>query len=211
MVASSEYCALVRLHPEKALTGNELSDLERRRLISIANQRGMRVNTAIHRANRLASIAQTLPFTCFLISECRQEIFDRYWAAHPTENLQLPVESERFAKFLIEEIEEGRIEHPYLGEVVAFERICTKLRFYTESELEAQGWTQKGMPALVRVVCFRHDPVALLNALSESRIPPNVETGDFHLAIDFRTGDADFRLLDDKGIAALRELSPVAN
>jgi hypothetical protein len=208
MVASSEFRTLVQRRPTETFLGLELTERERTRLVSIANQSGMRVNTAIHRANRLATVAQTMPLTCFLISTRMQEVFDRYWSANPTESLQLPVECERFATFLERELQSGRIEDPYLGEIVSFERACTKLRFYTASELKEYRLSDEGLPVLVSIVHFRHDPIALLNSLSEVRIPAQIETGDFHLAIDWRSGEPDFRLLDGAGLRSLRRLIP---
>jgi hypothetical protein len=208
MVASSEFRMAVQRQPSETLAELDLSERERRRLLSVADQAGMRVNTAIHRANRLTTIAQTLPFTCFLLSARAQDVFDRYWAANPTESLQLPVECERFAAFLVTEIEAARIDDPYLSEILGFERACTKLKFYTGNELEAQGWSEDGLPLLVRIVHFHHDPVALLNALSESTIPASLDTGDFHLAIDYRSGEPDFRLVDAAGLSALEGLFP---
>src|SRR5687767_463789 len=100
MVASSDFRTLVQQQPETALHDFNLTERERIRLISVAAQPGMRVNTAIHRANRLSTVAQTMPFTCFLLSTRMQAVFDRYWDAYPTESLQLPIECERFATFL---------------------------------------------------------------------------------------------------------------
>jgi hypothetical protein len=58
----------------------------------------------------------------------------------------------------------------------------------------------------MRVVRFRHDPVLLLETLSRLEPPPgDLAEGAFHLVIDCRTGDTEFRLLDADGAAALRE------
>ena len=133
---------------------------------------------------------------------------ERYWTENPSENLQSPVECERFAAFLMREIGAGRIADPYLEEVLAFERTCTQLRFYTEEELRGFGATADGLPPLVRMVAFRHDPVTLLEALMNFEIPATeLPVGEFHLLIDCRSGEADFRLIDADGLAALRGLA----
>src|SRR5215203_2677992 len=151
MVASPEFRTAVQREPEESLARLDLTALEKRRLLSVAGQQGMRVNTAIHRANRLSTVAQTMPFTCFLLSTLMQDVFDRYWDAYPTENLQLPIECERFATFLNTELRSGRIEDPYLGEIVGFERACTQLKFYTGDELKEYGLSEEGLPLLVLI------------------------------------------------------------
>lgn len=203
MVASAGYRGAVLSDPNPCFGDLELTPRERRRLLAVAAQPGMRVNTAIHRANRLATIAQTMPFTCFLLSTRMQDVFDRFWTANPTESLQIPVECERFAEFLETEIEAGRVDDPYVAEIVEFEKACTRLRFYTGDEIRLRGWSRDDLPPLVMVVRFRHDPVPLLEALSELKIPSDLPGGEYWIAIDFRSGEADFRVLDSAIAEAL--------
>ena len=208
MVASLGFRERVLECPGEVFNGLDLTERERRRLLRLAADPGMRVNTAIHRANRLAPLDQTLPFTCFLLGAELRAVVERYWTENPSENLQSPVESERFADFLTREIQAGRVADPYLEEVLTFERTCTQLRFYTEGELRGMESSGEGLPALVRIVAFRHDPVALLEALMNSEVPAaELAEGEFHLLIDCRSGEADFRLVDAEGLAALRSLA----
>lgn len=205
MVASPAYRESLVQRPDEILAGLDLSDRERRRLLAIAVQPGMRVNTAIHRANRLTPIDQTLPFTCVLLGDRLADLVDRYWTEHLTENLQVPAECERFAMFLQAEMDAGNLLDPYLAEVLAFERVCTELRFYTGNELKRRAGAPAGLPPLVRIVRFLHDPVPLLEALGNLRRPPDgLEEGAFHLVVDCRTGEPEFRLLDDGGVETLR-------
>jgi len=207
MVASAAYREYVLAQPDDALAGLDLTERERRRLLAIAEQPGMRVNTAIHRANRLTPLDQTLPFTCFLLGDELGPLVDRYWLENTTENLQLPAECERFGKFLQDRLREGLVSNPYVAEVLAFERACTELRFSVESAPAAtRPAPRTGLPPRVRVVRFDHDPVPLLESLSQlAPPPPDIASGAFHLVIDCRTGDPEFRLLDADGAAALRD------
>jgi hypothetical protein len=208
MVASLGFRERVLDCPDEVLKGLDLTERERRRLLALAADPGMRVNTAIHRANRLTPLDQTLPFTCFLLGERLGSVVERYWSENPSENLQSPTECERFATFLTAEIEAGHITDPYLEEVLAFERTCTGLRFYTEEELRRTGSPGDGLPPLVRITTFRHDPVQLLEALANLEMPAaELPEGEFHLLIDCRSGEADFRLVDAEGLAALRQLA----
>ena len=178
--------------PDEVCRHLDLTDRERKRLESIVHQPGMRVNTAIHRANRLTPLYQTLPFTCFLLGEGLRETLERYWTLHPSENLQLDVECERFADYLIGELRAGRVWGEYLEEVLAFERNCAALRFR--------------QPPLLRIIPFRHDPEPLLASLARLELPtPPPATGDFQLAVDCRHGEADFYLLDPTATAALQK------
>ena len=204
MIASSDYRARLIENPATVFEQHDLSDRERRRLTAMADHPGMRVNTAIHRANRLTPLDQTLPFTCFLLGQRLGPLLDRYWHDNPTENLQLPAECVRFADFLAAEMEAGRLLDPIVGEVLAFERACTELRFYTEQELRLQAGAAGRLPPQVRVLRFQHDPERLLNALSELQPPPpDLAEGEFHLAIDARSAEPVFRLLDRRSAAAL--------
>jgi hypothetical protein len=208
MVASPAFRERMLERPDEVLDALELTEGERRRLLAIAAQPGMRVNTAIHRANRLSPLDQTLPFTCFLLGEELGALLDRYWSRNPSENLQIPVECERFCAFLQGEIRAGRAGGPHLEEVLGFERACAELRFFTEEELQRRAGSSGGLPPLVRIVTFRHDPRPLLEALANHRLPPaGLPAGEFHLCIDCRSGEPDFRLLDAEGLAALQLFS----
>src|SRR5712691_8587048 len=148
MVASPAFRDRVLERPAEELNGLDLTERERQRLLAIAAQPGMRVNTAIHRANRLSPLDQAVPFTCFLLGERLPGLLERYWAENPTENLQTPAECERFAAFLDGELQAGRIEDPYLEEVLLFERTCTQLRFFTEEELRRLAPAGDDLPPL---------------------------------------------------------------
>ena len=207
MVASTVFRQRLRERPGEVLENVDLTERERRRLLAIAGQPGMRVNTAIHRANRLSPLNQTLPFTCFLLDEQLEPLLERYWSANLTENLQIPAECERFAAFLDTEIHAGRVAGRYLEEVLAFERACAELRFLTAEELRQRASPYSGPSALVRIVTFRHNPEALLGALKLLEAPPpNIETGEYYLLIDCRSEEPDFRLLDADGLAAIQQL-----
>ena len=207
MVASHEFRERLAQDPDGALEGLDLTERERRRLMSLAADPGMLVNTAIHRANRLSPLDHTLPLTCFLLGERLRDVLHRYWSENPSENLQSPVECERFAAFLRGELRAGRLDGPYLDEVLEFERTCTELRFFTEEELR-QSSSGNALPPLLRIVSFNHDPVRLLESLAGREMPPaDLAAGEFHLLIDCRSGEPDFRLLDAEGLAALRDIS----
>ena len=152
MVASPGFRDRVLEGPGDALNGLDLTERERQRLLAVAAQPGMRVNSAIHRANRLAPLDQALPLTCFLLGERLRSLLERYWSENPTENLQIPAECERFAAFLKDDMKAGRIDDPYIEDVLGFERTCTELRFFTEAELGSLASISDDLPPFVRIV-----------------------------------------------------------
>jgi len=166
MVAAPDLRERVLERCGEYLNGLDLTEVERRRLLAIAAQPGMRVNTAIHRANRITPLDHSVPFTLFLLGDRLRDVLQRYWSENPTENLQIPAECERFAAFLEGEIRADRIADPYLEEVLAFERACTELKYLTEEELLRVNPAPGALPPLVRVITFRHDPEHLLEALA---------------------------------------------
>jgi hypothetical protein len=204
MVAAPSFRERVLDESGKYLNNLDLTELERRRLLAIADQPGMRVNTAIHRANRISPLDESVPFTCFLLADRLADLLDRYWSENPTENLQIPAECERFATFLEREIRAGHILDPYIEDVLTFERACTALRFFTEEELRRTNPAGGALPPLVRIIEFHHDPVPLLEALANHEMPhSDVSAGEYHLLIDCRSGEASFRLLDDRALKAI--------
>ena len=207
IVASAIFRQHLRERPDEMLEGLDLTERERRRLLSLAEQPGMRVNTAIHRANRLSPVNQSLPFTCFLLAEQLGLVLERYWSANPAENLQVLAECERFAAFLDTEIHAGRVTGRYLEEILAFERACAQLRFLAAEELRQRASLYYGASPLIRIITFHHNPEILLGALERLEVPaPNIETGEFYLLVDCRSEEPDFRLLDADGLAAIRQL-----
>jgi hypothetical protein len=208
MVASLAFRERLVQQPDEVLHDLDLTERERHRLLALASDPGMRVNTAIHRANRITPLDHTLPLTCFLLGQRLHVLFERYWSENPSENLQSPVECERFAAFLKGELESGRLVDPYVEDVLEFERTCTELRFFTEDELREAASVREGLSPLVRIVTFHHDPVPLLNSLANREMPPpDLRAGEFHLLIDCRAGEADFSLLDAEAMEALSQLA----
>lgn len=61
MIASADYRARLIDNPEAEFDQHDLDAREKRRLTAMASHPGMRINTAIHRANRLTPLDQTLP------------------------------------------------------------------------------------------------------------------------------------------------------
>ena len=159
-VASPELCLAVRDDPEAALASYDLGDRERRRLAAMVHQPGMSTNCTLYRLNRATPIGTLLPLTCELLGDRFAGLLDGFWRASPTD-MQFRNEIEAFGDHLRGLVRDGRLDEPYLADVLAFELARVALQFRPDGG---------GDP--VAEVRFRHDPAPILTALAEGRRPP---------------------------------------
>jgi uncharacterized protein len=116
---------------------------------------------------RAGMIVDNLTFTCRLLMLSRGEVFlrglfDDFFARVPPEFFGSG-ESAAFAGFMREQ----RIDEPFLDDLLAYERAVM--------DVQLDGGTQ--------VIRTRHDPNALVAALSDDRIPSGVEEADFEIVV----------------------------
>lgn len=193
--ASVELCARVADDPDAALAGYELTPVERRRIEFAAGQQGMRVNVALYRYNRIVTLVAVLPGTIHLLGADARTVVDEYWAGlGPDRNMRR--ESQRFAAFVRGALESGRVESPYLREVVDFEMaryevaVADRPRLLEQVARAAERWPDGPLVAhpLVRVATFTHDPAVLLTHVAYKRPPPYLDAaeGEFHVLLEGR-------------------------
>jgi hypothetical protein len=116
---------------------------------------------------RAGMIVDNLTLTCRLLMLSRgkqflRELFDDFFARVPPEFFG-STESDTFAGY----IKEQHIDEPFLDDVLAYE--CAAMR------VQLDGGTQ--------VIRTRHDPNALVAALSEDQIPAGIEEDDFEIVV----------------------------
>jgi uncharacterized protein (UPF0276 family) len=116
---------------------------------------------------RAGMIVDNLALTCRLLMLSHGEaflraLFDDFFARVPPEIFG-SAESDAFAGFLREQ----QIDEPLLADVLAYE--------IAAMHVQLDGGTQ--------VIRTRHDPNALVAALSDDRIPAGVEEGDFEVVV----------------------------
>ncbi|HEY4642040.1 MAG TPA: DUF692 family multinuclear iron-containing protein [Thermoanaerobaculia bacterium] len=116
---------------------------------------------------RAGMIVDNLTLTCRLLMLSRGELFlralfDDFFARVPPEFFGSG-ESDAFAGF----VREQRIDEPYLADLLAYERAVLHVHL--------DGGTQ--------VIRTRHDPNALVAALSEGQIPSGVEEDNFEIVV----------------------------
>jgi hypothetical protein len=145
----------------------------------------MSTNCSLYRANRLTPIYMVLTYTCRSLGDQLRALVDEFWEGEIYRDGQFPREVDRFAAFLRKRIVDGVVASPFTAELLAFELAANALRFAPRRQLlhELQGMPTPGpdtpcrLHPLARLVRFRHDPTALLDAaerrvITAAKIPP---------------------------------------
>jgi hypothetical protein len=208
--ASVELCARVATDPDASLAGYALTPRERRRLESIAGQRGMRVNVALYRYNRINTLVTVLPGTIHLLGAGARAVADEFWAWRGWDR-NMRREAQHFAAFVRRALDEGRLSSPYLREVMDFEmaryEVAVAPRPAVAEAAERFPHGPAVLHARVRLATFTHDPLVLLAHLAYRRPPPypDAAAGEFHLLLDNRGGALEQRLVDGRTARLLRD------
>ena len=205
LVASPDLCLRLVEYPDEVLSRYDLSDRDRRRLVSVVQQRGMLVNCSLYRANRLSPIVNLIPRTCFLLGDSLLDEANEFWKGFKETRLQFHEEVKQFGGFLRQRIETGFLQNDVLAEVLEYELALNEFRYISRldvlSALEisttvASEITCVGLHPLIRVVLFRHEPRQLLELLDERQPPPyELAEGEFWLLLDGKGEDVETKLI----------------
>lgn len=218
LAGSPDFCKRVRAEGDAALAGYDLTDLERRRLVAAAAQRGMAVNCMLYRSNRLSPLVSQLPYTFHLLAADLRPTAESYWAGHPRFERNAPAEVRRFAAHVQRRVHEGCVAEPLVAEVLAWEIATYELALLPPAETlraaeEAAARARADGPLrphpMVAVTAFTREPRGLLQALFARARPPftDVEHGAYDLLVDLRGERRAFTPLDAPTAQALRTLS----
>jgi hypothetical protein len=143
----------------------DLSELERRRLVAVAADRGLDITRTLHKGFRLGKILNQLPLTCALLGSDRLAVeIAEFWRRRLPLSFYFLEEAVAFCDHLLARARAGELAVAYLEEVVGYERAERKLK---QSRAE-------GSPLPPLRVPFRHAPLDLLRPLSEGRVPAEV-------------------------------------
>ncbi|HYN22448.1 MAG TPA: hypothetical protein VE078_15925, partial [Thermoanaerobaculia bacterium] len=163
LVVDPDFRDRVRERGEAALR-EDLSELERVRLVAIAKDPGIDVTRTLHKGFRLAKLLAWVPLTCAVIPRdvLAREV-GNFWQQRPPVSFYFLEEAAAFCEYLLERVSSG-LDVPYLVEVAAYER----------ASLELQRARPAGEVALPQVVDFLHDPEVLLASLARREVPPEL-------------------------------------
>jgi len=173
--------------PESFLGKYDLTARERRRLLAMGGQPGLLTSSAIYRLNRITPLCEYLPMTSLILGDDLVGHAEDYWATHGTD-LQFGPEVAGFGTFLSDRCRTGLAAHRYLADVLDFEVAINDLRFQSGDALRRDRDGGVRLHPLIRVVAFAHEPLGLLEALSEGRIPDGASPGEHYVLIDGRDG-----------------------
>lgn len=150
----------VRATGAAALAG-ELTSLERERVLSIVDEKGLDATRTLHKSFRLTKLYATLPLTRQLLGTKRlvKEI-GSFWEANPSDSHYFLDESIAFCDFLLNRLRSG-LRAKYLDEIATYERANLNLR-------RARPPGEVAQPETVR---FRHDPITLFEQLAKRKLP----------------------------------------
>jgi hypothetical protein len=173
--------------PESGLAAYELSERERRRLAAVARDPGLRTGMLLHRGFRLSMLSNTIPRTCRLLGPSGlKALVHAYWSDHPPQSMLYVQEAGRFADYAFARLADGTYEHPFLREVLETEMavlILGKGSGAWEPPARAAVPERPRLHPLCRVVAFRHDPDAVLQALDAGRSLDGLAAGEHFLLL----------------------------
>lgn len=160
LVSDPSFRDRVRVENEAALS-DDLTVLERRRLLQVAADDGLAITRTLYKGFRLSKILLMLPMTCTLLGNRRlaREV-NLFWSQRYAMSFYFLEESLAFCDQLERRIREG-LRIAYLPEILAFER----------ASLELKRLDSDDGPAQAKLVRFRHDPENLIDALSNGQRP----------------------------------------
>lgn len=216
MAASPALCRRVLDEGAAPLAEYDLTPVEVQRLLSAADQKGMRMNCMLYRNGRLSPLVSQLPGTFHVLGYQLREVAEAFWVENPKVPRGVPGEMRRFAAFLRRRIHEGGLPE-LLPEVLEYEMETYEIALLpperTKADVaEAAARARADAPLrphpLVGVARFTREPFAVVRALMEKRPLPydHAEPGEYHLLVDFRGAQRGLSPLDAGTAAAFRAL-----
>jgi hypothetical protein len=161
LVADPDFRDAVRSGSAPAFD-DDLTELERHRLLFVAGDRGLDITRTLHKGFRYGKLRTLLPLTCTLLGEkiLATEIGE-FWRSRVCQSFYYIEEALAFCDHLQERMK-GGLRRKYLREVLSYERAVLELQ---------SADTPSGTSRQVR---FRHDPVLLLASLSSGIEPRGI-------------------------------------
>ena len=189
LIADAPFRWAVAAGDDDALGAYALDEREKRRLASLAAQRGLVVGEMIYRLNRALALSRFLPLTLAALGTNLKREIELFWTAWPHSRLQFEEDVTRFGEFLGSRLSAGAgfdaREGGAIADVLGFELALAKLGFASTAAAAPQ---RKGVDPRVAVLSFRRHPERLLGALRRSG----------RLAAELPSDGEHYRLLDGR-------------
>ncbi len=169
MTLDAQLAAAVRHQGPHALLRWPLTPLERRRLVSVAQQPGMELNCTLARGNRFAAVHDAFAMSCALLGPALRGVLDALWSSQQPSSVQLAGDAERFAAVALSQahlLPSDQLR-AYLRDVLAYEAAAYELALSVRHTPDPEH--ARSEP---RWVSFEHDPQALFAALQAFEPPP---------------------------------------
>lgn len=217
MAAQPALCRRLLDEGAGVLAGYDLTPIEVQRLLSAADQRGMRMNCMLYRNGRLSPLVSQLPGTFHILGFGLRAVAEAFWVENPRVPRGVPGEMRRFAAFLRRRMAQGALTEPLLGEVLEWEMETYELALLPPERTKASvaDAAERARPdaplrphPLVGVARFSREPFTVVRALAEKRPLPydHAEPGEYHVLVDFRGVQRALTPLDAPVAAAFRAL-----
>jgi hypothetical protein len=213
MIASPARRRAVAADPSGALTDVTLSERERQRLYVFSRHRGMVVNTALYRGNRLSPICNVLPWTCEFLGPRFSELVHEYWHGYALQDLQFPSEAARFAGYLKARSDQRLSSSPVLFPLLALELARYELALLPQRQIRndvTPARRRAVLHPLVRIIRFPVDPTPILNAARVNRsLLEGLQSSSCAVLLDARTTSYSETTITDGTAAGLEQFRTV--
>ncbi len=156
LVASPQLCVAVREDGSSFFSGFDLNEKEISRLRSVVNQKGMQACCNLYRMNRVTPLYTQLSNTCTMLEERLMPEVEAFWNHYKDTSLQFREEVLAFGEFLMNRIDDGIVQIPYLKDILNFEIAINALSYLPEGHQ--------------RFVRFEYDIYRLLYLLSIGKL-----------------------------------------
>lgn len=100
MTAEPAWTSAIRADPARLDSEPDLDPLERRRLVAIAQSRGMEANCMLYRANRLIPLALNCKDTLDALGPALEPLLSAFWTSEPEIHVNFLIETDRFCHWL---------------------------------------------------------------------------------------------------------------
>lgn len=158
LIRSPATCAAARHDPESFLAPYVLEPRERARLAKLVDDAGMSINCTLFRVNRLTPLLSVLPLACAWLGDRLRGELELYWESTHLDSLAFGPESERFAAWLEQRVNDGLLARGPWLDALRYELAAFATMTASESGAPACDVDR----ARRRVVTFVYDPRAVL-------------------------------------------------